>query len=408
MISDLCVSGLLFADDIVLISRSAEGLRNLFRIVKHHCDKLLLEVNTGEGKSEVISPNDDLWEIFDLDGNVELSLRQVVEYKYLGLETTSSVLRTGLSKQNKCIKIAQKYKFACLHIGRSGPDIVDVSLATWNRIAIPSILFGCESIDFRESSIIGLERIQSEIAKNILGLAKNTVNICAQTELGIIPFRLALYRTQLKFYFRVLDLPASRWVKKALLEHLSLDWPSPYHKYITSIRDKVLLPFVPPTMRYLGSHLHQWSLSETNHLISQHDLPNVGILDNYVRQPYVFEHFHLDTIAQFRLSNAGLGNRFPRFAGALYARQKSCPLCTAAVLTEAHVIFFCPSVERFRRDFELNFFRTVCQTKGFSEEKTFRLYVNGYDWNEKPVDGNDFASRGLALDTLRGHWLSGW
>ena len=44
VIGDICVSGLLFADDIVLIARTAEGLKDLFRIVKRNCDQLLLEV----------------------------------------------------------------------------------------------------------------------------------------------------------------------------------------------------------------------------------------------------------------------------------------------------------------------------------------------------------------------------
>ena len=346
--------------------------------------------------------------IFDDVGNVELSLRQALEYSYLGLETSSSILRTTSTKQSKCLKIARKYKFACLHLGRSGPDVVDMALATWNQIAIPSILFGCESIIFTESTILGLEKVQSEIAKNILGLSVNTVNVAAQTELGILPFRLMLYRCQLKFYFRVLALPDCRWVKKALLDHLSLQWSSPYLRNIISIRERVQLPFVPPSMQYLGAHLHQWSLSETNHQISSLKLPYVGVLQNFVRQPYVYEHSHLATIAQFRLSSAGLGNRYPRFAGALYTRQKMCPLCVGKELTEAHVIFFCSSVERYRKEFELNFFRTVCRTQGFGEEKTFSLYINGHDWNENPVPDTDYASRGLALDTLRGHWLSLW
>ena len=35
-VDGVCISCLLFADDIILISSSAEGLRNLFRIVKSH------------------------------------------------------------------------------------------------------------------------------------------------------------------------------------------------------------------------------------------------------------------------------------------------------------------------------------------------------------------------------------
>ena len=405
-LGDICVSGLLFANDIVLISRSVDGLKNLFKLVKAHCDKLVLEINTNEGKTEV-SPTNTVWEIFGSDGALELSLRQVVEYSYLGLETSSSILRTMQSKQGKCLKTAKKYKFACLHIGRSGPDVDDVALASWNQVAIPSILYGCESIIFTESTIQGLERIQSEIGKNILGLSLKTVNISAQTELGILPFRFTLYRAQLRFYFRVLSLPNHRWAKKALLEHLSLAWQSPYLQNIISIREKVNLPFVPPSPRYLGSHLIQWALSETNHRIAQLKLPNVGTLSSFSRQPYAFEHEHLTTIAQFRLSSAGLGNKYPRFAGVLYERQKYCPLCPGTLLTEAHVIFFCPSTEHHRRTFNLHFYRTACALKGLDQEGTLREYLNDYNWS-KDKHRSECLSLGHALDTLRGHWLALW
>lgn len=402
------VAGLLFADDIVLVSRTAAGLRTLFGIVKSHCDQLLLEMNTGEGKSEVISPCDDPWDILNDDGDIELSLRQVLQYKYLGLESYLSIVKTCQKKQQKCIQTANKYKFACLHIGRRGPDVVDATLATWENIAIPSILFGCESMIFTETTILAIERVQAQIAKRLLGLPANTANICAQTELGIVPFRLVLYKTQLAFFFRVLDLPSTRWVKKAMLEHLSLQWPSPYLKYISSVRDTVRLPFFPPTTRYLRTHLYEWSLSEVNFKLSQLSLPYVGPLPQFRRQPYVFEHHHLDTIAQFRLSNAGLGNRFPRFAGVVYDRMTHCPLCHNCILTESHVIFYCPSVERERRELDMVFFRNLCSSKGFRETEIFSLFVNGIDWNGNPVYKEEILSRGLALDTLRGHWLSRW
>ena len=404
----LSVAGLLFADDIVLISRTSEGLKTLYGLVKSHCDQLLLEINTGEGKSEVISPSDDAWDILNGDGDVELSLRTVLQYKYLGLESFLSIVQTCRKKQQKCIQTANKYKFACLHIDGRGPDVVDATLATWVNIAVPSIVFGCESIIFTEATILAIERIQSQMAKRLLGLPKNTANICAQTELGIIPFRLALYKAQLSFYFRVLDLPSTRWVKKALLEHLRLTWPSPYLKYMSSLRTIVNMQFVPPTERYLKTHLYTWSLSEVNNTLANLTLPNVTPLVRFKRQPYVFEHQHLDTIAQFRLSNAGLGNRFPRWAGVFYARQTSCPLCNSQLLDEAHVVFFCPMVENERKELDLVFFRNRCLEKGFSQEKIFFTFVNGLDWNGRAVQRKEFLDIGLALDTLRGHWLAKW
>ena len=408
VVGDIVISSLLFADDILLMSKTADGLKNLFKIVKSHCDRLLLEINTGEGKSEVISPLDDTWELLDDDGEVELSLRQVLRYKYLGLETTSSIWRTCAAKQKKCITVANKYKFACIHLGKRDADVVDVTLATWNNIAIPSILFGCESVIFKETNIAAIESVQSSIARSILGVPASTVGICAQTELGMLPFRTLLYKTQLRFYFRVLALPDTRWVKKALLEHLSSSWPSPYLANIAALRDTIRLHFVPPTMRYLNAHLTQWSLSVTNFAMSHKCLPYVKQLTAYKKQPYVFEHSQLDTVAQFRLSNAGLGNRFPRFRVEGYQRRSSCPLCTCSRLSESHVVFFCPAVEHFREELDLKFFRNICSKNGFSEEKTFSLYVNGHDWNENLVADPNFQSRGLAMDLMRGHWLARW
>ena len=409
LVGNVVISSLLFADDVVLVARSAEGLRNLYRIVKSNCDKLLLDINTGEGKTEVVSPDEEDWKIFNDDGEVELSLRQVLRYKYLGLETSSSIFRTCVEKQAKCIKIANKYKFACLYLGRRGADVVDTSLATWNNIAIPSILFGTECIVFKESNILAVEAIQSKVARSILGVPSNTVGLCAQTELGMFPFRTLLYKAQLRFYFRVLGLPDCRWVKQALLDHLSMTWPSPYLTNIAAIRQTVQLPFVPPTSRYLSVHLAQWALSETNYAISQKSLPYVQQLTCFKRQPYVYEHEHLSTVAQFRLSNAGLGNRFPRFPAAVYSRRTSCPLCPSLELSEGHVVFFCSGVERFREELDLKFFRNICARKGFSEVKTFSLFVNGHDWNELGVVSDpDFPARGLAMDTIRGHWLSRW
>ena len=401
------IAGILFADDIVLISKTAAGLKELFSLVKLHCDNLLLEINTGEGKSEVISPTDDVWNVFNDAGEVTLTLRQVLQYKYLGLESFLSPVITSRKKQDKCIKTANKYKFACLHVGRKGPDVVDATLATWENIAIPSILFGCESILFTDSTIHAIERAQAQVAKTLLGLPVNTANICAQTELGIIPFQLALYKVQLGFYFRVLQLPSTRWVKKAMIEHRSMGWQSSYIKYIDKVRESVCLNFFPPTDRYLKTHLYAWALSDVNSSLAKLSLPYVSPLRNFKRQPYVFEHSHLDTIAQFRLSNASLGNRFPRWAGVLYARQTVCPLCNS-LLSEDHVILSCPSIETDRSNMGITFFRNRCQEKGLSQQATFAALVNCLDHNGNALNKQDIVSNGLSLDTLRGLWLSKW
>ena len=169
----------------------------------------------------------------------------------------------------------------------------------------------------------------------------------------------------------------------------------------------VNLNFFPPTIRYLKSHLYTWSLSEVNGILAELSLPYVSLLKCFKKQPYVFEHQHLDTIAQFRLSNAGLGNRSPRWAGFFHQRLTQCPLCTSAV-SEDHVILSCPSTESERKSLGITFYRNRCQDKGWSEEETFSALVNGSDSNGETPTRPDIVRVGLALDTLRGLWLAKW
>ena len=194
-VGNVCISGLLFADDLVVLARSAAGLKSLLSLVKSGFDKLRLTINVS--KSQVVSPtSDELWEIADDTGLVVLTLEQVELYKYLGTWTYSTMHRTALEKQRHAVKTAHKYKSTCIHVSRMGPDVVEVVLCTWSNIAIPAILTGCEMIPFCETRIAEIERIQAQIAKFALGAPTSCPNICAQTELGLKPFRQKLMEHQ--------------------------------------------------------------------------------------------------------------------------------------------------------------------------------------------------------------------
>ena len=203
-------------------------------------------------------------------------------------------------------------------------------------------------------------------------------------------------------------MPDTKWAKKALVEHLTLSWPSPYLKYISKVRETVGLSFFPPTTRYLKTHLYTWSLSSVNNALSTLSLPYVTPLTCYEVQPYIFEHQYLDTLAQFRLSNAGLGNRSPRWAGFYYPRQSHCPLCHNCILTEVHVFLSCPAVNLERKELSITSYRNRCIEKGLSLDEILTNFVRGLDHDGNRLNRSDIVSNGLALDTLRGHWLTKW
>ena len=400
-IGGMVLSSLLFADDIVLIATSGEDLRKLFRIVKDHCNSLRLEISVE--KSQVVSPDGlGVWD-FEDDGEVIMSLKSVLSYRYLGTDTTMMMSSTGSKKQKKCLLSAKRYRYACNYVAKSGPDITDVILATWNNIAMPAILSGCEVIPFSEQTITSIERIQSQLAKQVLGLPLNAPNVCAQSELGMKPFRMVLWQQQLSFYMRALRLPSSRWVNKVMQEHLEGSWRSPYMAYIAMVRSHVGLERFAPTAKYLKLHLNSWWISDVNSQLA--DLQSTEFVDpvkGFKREVYVFEHAGCSALAQFRMGAAGLGNTAPRKGE---QRQKVCKVCSGQ-LDERHVALVCPGLENHReKETELSFFRNICRRKGMSEKETYRRLVNGYDWNGNKVPRSELAKLGGWLKSLKKCWL---
>ena len=231
----------------------------------------------------------------------------------------------------------------------------------------------------------------------------NTSNVCAQSELGLKPIRMIIYLQQLKFFFRVLQLPADRWVKVALLDHLSGIWHSPYISYICKIRRECSLFVEPPTMKYLATHMHQWALARTNSSISSHSLPFVSLLTSFMKKPYVYAHRYLSVLAAFRLSNAGLGNKIPLPGSPV---QTSCPLCLGVhKLTEAHVLFTCPAVRNTRRETGITLFLTQAAVHGHSESRSHHLFVTGYDLSGKTLDMENYKQRAVAMLNIKSAWL---
>ena len=410
-VGNTVVSGLLFADDLVVVARDADGLLRLLSLVKRHADLLRMDINTGKDKSEVVSPDGgpgDLWQVLDDNGEAVLSLRQVIKYKYLGSMTMCSMHKVGLEKQKACINKAHKYKGSCIYMSREGPDVVDMTVATWCNIAIPSILFGTEMVPFSETTILEIERTQNQVAKYALGVPISTAGVCAQIELGLKPFRQVLYEHQLKYYARLLQLDDCRWAKQALLEHQACRWTSPYISYIQDIRCKLGLYEMPLSTSRLLTFTKDFFIRQVNKSLASLSLPWIPSISSFSRKLYVQESMCSSTLTKFRYNMAPIGNKYPR-AGRAQVHQ-FCPVCPNNVVNSVvHLALFCPSVEGIRKDQTcISSFRNLCLSKGFTEDETFHLYVDGYDWNRNPVEAADYLQRGEDLTLLMESWLSLW
>ena len=114
------------------------------------------------------------------------------------------------------------------------------------------------------------------------------------------------------------------------------------------------------------------------------------------------------TIASFRYGIIGIGDSYPR--PAKYSRQKFCPLCDArAINSPLHLTFFCPALEKFRKNHTaLTSFRNICMAGDCSEDDLLKIFLNGLDWKRNPVAPSVFVSRGNDLSKILDYFLSKW
>ena len=401
-VGNVCVSGLLFADDLVLVGRSADALKTLLNLVKRDFD--IIKLTISQEKSEIISPDDTTWDLLDRNFNVEMSLRQVSQYKYLGTWTFNSMYRTIAEKQKLCVKTATKYKNCCIFVSKMGPDVVDVVLATWANIAIPAILAGCEVIPFSETKIQEIERIQAQVSKLALGVPIGFPNVCAQSELGLKPFKQVLYERQLKFFFRLLFLNNRMWSHQALLDHMSGTWASPYLSYIHDVRAEIgvfTATHIPAFWKPISS---KYFLTMSNKALAGFSC--VDQLSSLSRSRYVCENELSTIITQFKFDHADLGNKAPRPG---YQRTLFCPLCPILhKISCYHVLFGCNSISSLRSITGITTFITLATIKGINQEAAYKLFVNGLDTEEKLVDRNTYFDRARCMRDMRLEWLSKW
>ena len=172
--------------------------------------------------------------------------------------------------------------------------------------------------------------------------------------------------------------------------------------YISKIRQKLDLLLAPLTANHLQLHLNSWFIAATNLEIVRMSLPCLVPITSFSRERYVCESDTCTTLASYKLSNAGLGNRAPRLGR---VRSSVCSLCNGT-LDEAHVAFLCPRMDDFRyRHTDIMFFTSLCRTKGVFPQLAYKWYVRGLSWDNTIVPLTAYLQRGRFLKCVTDEWL---
>lgn len=208
------VAALAYADDIVLLSSSPEGLQELVNIMRRFCRRWRLTVNVGKTKTMVFRrSNRSKPTPIEIYYNSE-KIEQVSSYKYLGVMVDETL---SFKRHSEVISAAGSRALGGI-ISKT-KELKDLGYLSFNQLmrsCVFSVLdYGAEIMGWIYSKEI--ENVQLRAARFYLGLNRCAPIPCLNAEMGWLDSTSRRKFTVLNFYQRLLNLDGSRLPKKVFL-----------------------------------------------------------------------------------------------------------------------------------------------------------------------------------------------
>lgn len=444
-LAGLFFNHLLFADDLVIITYSYDIMIELHKAFNLWAKDFEMEMSTE--KSKVVSASGhvgDFWPVFGDMADPEMYLEQQIQYRYLGLNVFSGLQGIEKNKGQDLIKRASAYKGAVFSIANTSGDIVDVGIALWETIVVAALLYALEYVNVTDAVIKELDGIQATFAKNLIGVCTKSANVLAAVELGMKGFHHRIMERQLKFYWKLQDLPEDLLVKRAFMEHIVGGWDSGYIRRMTAYEIKIGAVCGSPKDRL--RKLDQWARRKVLDMMAEKKSlqclrwPQQG----WRKQKFICEDEEILTLVAFRVGYPEIGMNQPSLREVFglptevrciagdncenchekvagndrlcyhspftnhIGRIVNCPSCDESKVDMVHVLIDCRSIEEFRLE---NYVRPnvsiyeYVQGAGLnssSVEKARRLL------NDDMRTVGEYKDRGKLLLSLRKTWLTQW
>ena len=187
---------LLFADNIVLLANTMRELNELKVLLEEWCTANRMKVSVK--KTQTIT-EDTTSQLYLRENDALKQILSVSEYTYLGVSQCKTSILTASARKKAVLQKARMYSHLLVYRQRIGLDTCQVYRALWEQIAVPAILYGCESLVYDEILIQELEKIQRGFAKALLGLNQLTANEVRELEAGLKPMKLRVLTRKLQF-----------------------------------------------------------------------------------------------------------------------------------------------------------------------------------------------------------------
>ena len=200
---------LLYADDIVIFSETADGLQNRLNILYDYCQRWRLTVNPNKSKILIFRKGGRLPQNLQFYyGDTVLEITN--KYTYLGIVFTTggsfSEAQSTLSGQaQKAIFVLNKYISKFVNVS---PSLV---LDLFDKLISPILCYASEVWGFSKADSI--ERIHLKFCKRLLSVKQCTQNDFVYGELGRCSFLSKRCFSIIKYWLKIIHCQNTKYVK---------------------------------------------------------------------------------------------------------------------------------------------------------------------------------------------------
>ena len=366
-IENLIMTSLLFADDMVILSKTREGLQAGLDSLKRYCDTWGLTVNRSKTKCVAFKPGgkigkEDIW---FYNGEV---LETVKAFKYLGFMFGSSGkfskgIQTILEQSNKAL-------FSMKSLQYQYPEIMPKNqLYLFNALVKPVLNNSSEIWGFCEAD--KLERVHLSFLKYVLNVRKSTPSAFVYKELSVFPLIVTRYFKIFKFWLKVVSSPDTSFIKhiykilcrdmnnfqdnlktnwaalvrKLLFEHgLGFIW---HNQWYLSRDDTFIINLFQQRIK---DHFWQKINGDINNLSKNRLYTHLNV--SLINNNYLFnikEKYIRNALTKIRLGSHNLMVERGRWKN-LELIDRQCSNCYA-VEDEYHIIMECPLFKEWRKNY---------------------------------------------------------
>lgn len=359
---------LLYADDTILFSESADQLQLALNGLYDYCKLFKLDVNLDKTKIVIFSKGlVRKYPEFHFNGN---SVEVCREYTYLGVVFNFNGKFTKAKTYN-CNQ-ASRAMYALINKSNKMSLPIDIQLQLFDALVLPVLTYGCEVWGVENLDVI--EKFHLKYLKIILHVNKSTCSNMVYGELGRLPVTIHIKSRILSFWGKLLKCnePKVSTIMLKLMSHRlkkgmqTPRWLSKVKQLLndsglchmwSSQLSKTSIPLLKK--QFVTVQKNQFLQLWLNQIWNSGKCTNYRIFkDKFVIEPYLtfLPKHHRIMVTKFRCRN----HKLPVETGAYLCLERSKRVCTLCISGEIgdefHYLFKCKHFSRKRAECIKNYY----------------------------------------------------